>query len=185
MWNIDIDKCGGIDFLLKCDFPLSCPDFISRFSYAGNDPISTVLHLIALLSGITDMSCQWKVALFFSGVLGEEGVCFAFNGLRRLERNLFLMNLVINSMLSVVEKKYSAVIKAIPQEMVNMVRGMSFYYVPSSFIHDTDFKVKKCTNTIVRGALTSELFPLPLKREHVLTDYPEEIKIRIRHPPSL
>lgn len=25
MWNIDIDKCGGIDFLLKCDFPLSCP----------------------------------------------------------------------------------------------------------------------------------------------------------------
>lgn len=52
--------------------------------------------------------------------------------------------------------------------------------LPSLYINDLDFKEKKCINKIIRGALTSQLFPLPLKRKNLVNEYPKEIIVKIR-----
>lgn len=64
------------------------------------------------------------------------------------------------------KQQYSVVIKAIPQGMVNRVKGMLLYdnripMIPSLFIGDIHFIDRKCTNKIIRGALMSNIFPLP------------------------
>lgn len=78
------------------------------------------------------------------------------------------------------KKQFSMVIKAIPQAMGNLVRGMLHYEVvearmPALYIGELNFKERTCANKIIRGALTSELFPLPLKRKNMLKDYSKEI----------
>lgn len=51
---------------------------------------------------------------------------------------------------------------------------------PSLYIDDFNFTEKKCTNEIIRGVLTSELFPFPSKRKNLLKEDPNESMKRIR-----
>lgn len=85
-------------------------------------------------------------------------------------------------------QQYLEITKAIPDAMLNIIKGMLSYdkvlpILPLPLINDLNFTEKKCTNKIIRCAVTNELFPLLLKRRNIVQQFSEDQikKIRTRY----
>lgn len=100
-----------------------------------------------------------------------------------MEMSLITLFSQRNTILNV--PKNNTIIKAIPLELLNLMKGLLMYDVvlprfPLLIIDDIEFKNRKCSNKIIRSALTNKLHPLLLKRLYTLNDFPKDIQIKIR-----
>ncbi|XP_049904321.1 uncharacterized protein LOC126392755 isoform X1 [Epinephelus moara] len=178
-----------MDFLLRCDFCITkLPVKLSKFHqqvllywkliYSHN----FTPHSVPIWNNRCILSR--RKSLFFDDWV-ERGILSILHLMDSRGNFLDYDDFVNKFNLKCTKQQHSVVIKAIPQAMVNMVKGMLLCenripMMPALFIDDINFIDKKCTNKIIRGVLTSNLFPLSLKRKNLLKDYPEESIVRIR-----
>lgn len=85
-------------------------------------------------------------------------------------------------------KQYSLVIKAIPVAVKNMFKGILQHSVvtpavSSLIIYNYNFLDTKCDNKVLRHAMNSECFPIPVKRNLLSPDFsPRQTKtVRSRY----
>lgn len=105
------------------------------------------------------------------------------------EGNLFdYVDFINEYKMTCTRQQYLEITRAIPDAMLNIIKGMISYdkvlpILPLTLINDLNFTEQKCTNKVIRGAVTNTLFPLPLKRRNILHQFSKDQikKIRTRY----
>ena len=180
---------GNIDFLLRCDFDISkLPVKLSAFHrqallywkliYKHNFTPHTV--------PIWNNRCILiRRKSFFYKEWMEKGIWSICHLLDNNGDILTYNSFIVKYNLVCTEKQYKVVIKAIPQAMILLTKGMLTYSViipqePSLFIEGETFPDKKCNNKFIRTALNSICFPSPLKRKHIFQKFTKNDIKKIR-----
>lgn len=168
------EMVGGIDFLLKCDFdppklPLKLSDYHKqvllywKMLHKHNfSPYSATIWNNRYI-------LHKKKSLFYKDWM-DKGVwaivhLMDSNG-TILEYKCFKSKFNLDCNL----KTYSIVTKAIPTTMINMVKASLQYSsvipaLPTLFIGNYNILDIKCNNLNLRSTLTTECFPLPVRRK--------------------
>lgn len=180
---------GGIAFLLTCDFEISkLPIKLSKFH-------QQVLHYWKLIykhNFSPHNTPIWnnryilikKKSLYFKE--WKENGIWSVQHLMDGRGNILDFNDFSHKYnIECSRNDYWAVIKAIPQALICMIKG-TLMYIPITpklltlSINNQPLLEKKCNNKFLRSTLTKEFFPFSLKRKHMLKEYSTLDAKRIR-----
>ncbi len=182
-------KVGGIDLLLRCDFDIpKLPVKLSSF----HQQVLRYWKLIFKHNFTPHTTPLWnnryiviKRKSFYYEDWMERGIWSILHLLDSRGNFLSLDAFTVKYNLIFTNKKYTAVINAIPRATLQLIQGMLTYsriipQIPSLMINDCSFLDKKCNNKILRNGFTATYFSSSLRRSFLFKEFSKEAVVKIR-----